>query len=162
MLAVFDCVFITTVSVSFSLPQLSSYWKVINMMITPSRSPSWSPWSPSLSPPFPSPSVCRTCPLIGRWPFCHRGHYKLFPFLARMGPSLRIPFSSTSTPALWSSQPATYKNIHTQSATSGVGPSPRLPLAFPFHPDLLDRIHLVNIWRKTCVTKMKRKHSGFS
>ena len=33
MLAVFDCVFITTVSVSFSLPQLSSYWKVIIMMI---------------------------------------------------------------------------------------------------------------------------------
>ena len=28
MLAIFDCFFITTASVSFSLPQLSSYWKV--------------------------------------------------------------------------------------------------------------------------------------
>ena len=31
MLAVFDCVFITTVSVSFSLPQLSTYWKVASL-----------------------------------------------------------------------------------------------------------------------------------
>ena len=28
MLAIFDCFFITTASISFSLPQLSSYWKV--------------------------------------------------------------------------------------------------------------------------------------
>ena len=28
MLAMFDCFFITTASISFSLPQLSSYWKV--------------------------------------------------------------------------------------------------------------------------------------
>ena len=31
MLAVFNCVFITTVSVSFSLPQLSTYWKVASL-----------------------------------------------------------------------------------------------------------------------------------
>ena len=33
MLSVFDCVFIATVSVSFSLPQLSSYWKVIIVIL---------------------------------------------------------------------------------------------------------------------------------
>ena len=28
MLAIYDCFFITTASISFSLPQISSYWKV--------------------------------------------------------------------------------------------------------------------------------------
>ena len=34
MLAVYDCFFITTASASFSLPQLSDYWKVTKYFLT--------------------------------------------------------------------------------------------------------------------------------